>query len=261
MSVRLAAIGLSVGFEKKEVISSLDLSVVSGEFLALIGPNGVGKTTVLRALGGAAAPMKGRVELDGVAITRLGRSALAKRIARVDQSPRAEWGYSVEETVNLGRFAHRGWFSPLTTLDRRAVDSALEKTFTAELRFRSITELSGGELQRVMIARALAQEPDILLLDEPVSNLDVKHQISILELLRSLVRDGLAVVASIHDLNLAGSFADRIAAFSEGRLRAEGTPKRILNEELIREVFGIPVFVGEHPQRSDAPYVFHRSSS
>jgi iron complex transport system ATP-binding protein len=261
MSARLAAIALSVGFDAREVVSSLDLSVASGEFLALIGPNGVGKTTVLRALGGAVIPMKGRVELDGVPLRRMVRPEIARRIARVDQNPRAEWGYSVEETVGFGRFAHRGWFSPFNAEDRRSIESALEKTDTTELRQRPITELSGGELQRVMIARALAQEPDILLLDEPVSNLDVKHQISIMELLRALVQDGLAVAASIHDLNLAGSFADRIAAFVDGRLYAEGTPKSILNEKLIRDVFDIPVFVGEHPQRSDTPYVFHRSSS
>ncbi len=257
MSVR--ARGLSVAYDGRTVLSGVDFDLEAGELVALVGPNGAGKTTMLRALAGALAPASGSVELDDVPVGDYGAADLARRIARTDQTPRADWAFTVRETVSMGRFSHRGWFSPLGDADRDRIDEVLSRCGLDSFRERLITELSGGELQRVMIARALAQEPDVLLLDEPVSQLDVKHQLSIMDLLRALADGGIAVAASLHDLNLAGFYADRIALFSGGSLRAVGTPVEILQEELIFEAFGVPVLVGEHPEREGLPFVFQRA--
>lgn len=259
MTVRLSARGVSVGYEGKTVLSGVNFDLRAGEFVAFIGANGVGKTTFLKALGASVPPARGTILLDGDPLSAYRPRRLARRIARTEQSPQADWAFTVEESVALGRFAHRGWFSPLAAADHRSIDVVLERTGLSEFRSRLVTELSGGELQRVMIARALAQEPDVLLLDEPVSQLDVKHQLSILSLVRELADDGLAVAASLHDLNLAGYYADRIALFAKGTLRAVGTPQEILEEQLIFEAFGVPVLVGQHPERKGTPFVFHRA--
>lgn len=255
----LRSAGASLAYGGKTVLRNVDFELRPGELVAFIGPNGAGKTTFLGALSGLLKPSAGTVTLDGAPLASYAPAALARRIARTEQNVRADWSFSVRETAALGRFAHRGWFAPPTPEDRAAVDSALERAGLGGFGGRPVTELSGGELQRTMIARALAQEPEILLLDEPVSQLDLKHQLSILELLRTLAANGLAVAASLHDLNLAAAYADRIALFAGGGLRALGAPAEILKEELILEAFGIPVLVGEHPERSGAPFVFHRA--
>lgn len=259
MKAALRSRGVSVAYDGKTVLSGVDFDLDAGELVALIGPNGAGKTSFLNALGAAVKPVSGSVELDGVAVLDYSPARLARKIARTEQAPRADWSYTVFETVSMGRFAHRGWFSPLSAADRKVVDGVLERTGLSGFRERYATELSGGELQRVMIARALAQEPEVLLLDEPVSQLDVKHQLAILDLVRELADGGLAVAASLHDLNLAGFYADRIALFANGALRAIGEPADILKEELIFEAFGVPVLVGEHPERGGSPFVFHRA--
>ena len=258
MSAELSARGLTAAYDGKVVLSGVNFDLRAGELVALIGPNGAGKTTFLGALGGTLKPASGSVILDGMNVLDYQPARLARRIARTEQTPRVDWGYSVLETAAMGRFAHLGWFSALGGADRKVIDAVLERTGLTAFRDRLVTELSGGELQRVMIARALAQEPDVLLLDEPVSQLDVKHQLSILDLLRELADGGLAVAASLHDLNLAGFYADRIALFAGGTLRAVGEPSEILKEELIFEAFGVPVLVGEHPEREGVPFVFQR---
>jgi len=255
----LRAKGVHASYDGRRVLSGVDFELGSGELVAFIGPNGAGKTTLLKILGASLKPESGAVELDGRPLASYAPALRARRIARTEQAPRADWGFTVLETVRLGRFSYRGWFAPPSAADRAAVDSALEKTGLDDFRSRLVTELSGGELQRVMIARALAQEPDVLLLDEPVSQLDVKHQLSIMVLIRELADGGLAVAASLHDLNLAALYADRLALFSGGALRAVGAPREILKEELILEAFGIPVLVGEHPERGGAPFVYHRA--
>lgn len=260
MSAKLSARGVSVGYEGRLVLEGIDLDLFGGEIVALVGPNGVGKTTLLRTLCGAAAPLSGSVACCGAALAGLDAKSRARKIARVDQDARADWGFSVRETVAMGRFAYRGWFAPAGGRDARIVEDALERTGLGDFGDRPVTELSGGELQRVMVARALAQEPEILLLDEPVSHLDVKHQIAILDLIRSLADGGLAVAASLHDLNLAGQYADRIALFAENRMLAVGAPQAILQEELLRRAFDASVLVGSHPTDEDSPYVYHPAS-
>lgn len=261
MGATLSVRNLSVGYAGRAVLRALSLDLRPGEFLSLAGPNGVGKTTLLRTLGGSLAPLAGSALLDGADLSSLSRRELASKVARVAQSARADWPFTVAEAVSLGRYPRLGWFGRLGSGDRREVEKALARTSLSELSDRLVTELSGGELQLVMIARALAQEPAILLLDEPVSSLDVKHQVQVLQLLRDLAAEGITVVASLHDLNLASLYADRIALFADGRLLAAGTPTEILREDLIGEAFGIPVLIGSYPGGPDIPLVYHRRSA
>ena len=256
-SLRLKLDSLSAGFRTRTVLENVSMEIFYGELLAIVGPNGAGKTTLLRTIAGIAQPLAGSVELDGHSVASFEPRERARRIAYLRQGTDAPWPYSVRELVFQGRYPHRGWFGRGEEADRAAVERALDRAGLAGYEDRPITELSGGELQRAMIARALAQEPAVLLLDEPVSSLDVRHQAKALDIVRDLADEGMAVVASLHDLNLAGLYADRIAVLSEGRLFALGTPKEVLREDLIREAFLAEISIADHPELIGTPLVLH----
>ena len=226
----------------RRVLSSVTLDVAAGEFVALVGTNGAGKTTLLRLLAGTLPPAAGRITLGGRSIATMSRIDAARRVAYLPQSLELPDGFRVSELVEMGRAPHAQRLFGVTDGDRLAVERALRAAGASELAGRYPGELSGGERQRVLVAMALAQEPQLLLLDEPTLHLDLAHQLALLESVSRLqpARE-LAVVAVFHDLNLAASFAPRVAVLAEGRIAADGRPEEVLTPALVEEVFGVTV--------------------
>jgi ABC-type cobalamin/Fe3+-siderophores transport system ATPase subunit len=243
---------LSVRYPRSETdaLERVSLRVSAGEIVALAGPNGCGKTTLLRAATGMLAPASGCVRVSGMPrpMHRLPPVQRARLVAVVPQMAKLPSGFTAAEAVMLSRISYHGWFGPETEADIAAVQSALETVGLAS-RSRSILDaLSGGEQQRIWIARALAQEAPILLLDEPTAHLDPRYQLEILALLHSFARSGrCAALIAIHDLNLASSFADRIALLDRGRLAACGSPAEVLTGERLSALYSIPMHVIPHP--------------
>jgi iron complex transport system ATP-binding protein len=233
------------------ILDGVSLDAHAGQVLGIIGPNGAGKTSLLRILAGLRRPQAGSVTIGGVDVTRLRRREVARRLAIVEQSPEVHADISVEETVALGRTPHRTAFAPLDGADRDAIESSLELTGMGGLRGRSWQTLSGGEQQRVQLARALAQEPEVIVLDEPTNHLDIRYQLDVLALLRSL---DVTVVTALHDLNLAARYCDRIAVLHAGGVRAIGTPETVFSPELIRSVYEVEAVV-ERSAHTGSPLI------
>jgi iron complex transport system ATP-binding protein len=219
---------LSVRFDGHLAVRGASFAAEPGEWIVLIGPNGAGKTSVLRAVCGLL-PFEGEILLDGNDVRRLGRRELARVVAFVPQAPATPAELTVAEYVLLGRTPHIAYFAVEGAADRRAAADALERLELGEFAERPLGSLSGGELQRVVLARALAQEAAILLLDEPTTALDLGRQQQVLELIDSLRRDGLTVVSTMHDLTLAGQYAERLLLLDRGAVVAEGTPEQVLS--------------------------------
>jgi len=235
---RLAARGIGIVFDGVRVVDRVDLEVAVGEWVAIIGPNGSGKTSLLRALA-ATVSHEGTVTIDGGDLAGLSRRAAARRIAMVPQRPTLPEGMAVLDYVLLGRTPHLGYLAVESDHDVAVALDALERLGAAGLVDRRLESLSGGERQRVVLARAMAQQADVLLLDEPTTALDVGHAQQVLELVDAIrVERGMAVVAAIHDLTLAAQYADRLVLLVRGRVVASGTPEEVLTEE------GLEVFTG-----------------
>jgi iron complex transport system ATP-binding protein len=224
-------------------LDGVSCDVSGGRFLAVVGPNGSGKTTLVRALSGLVRLERGTVRVEGKPLAEWSRPALARVLAVVPQGEEVAFPLRVEETVMLGRYARLGPFAAPAAADRAAVADALARCDVAAFARRTIDSLSGGEWQRVRLARALAQEPRVLVLDEPTTSLDVRHEMELFELVRRLVDGGLAGLVITHHINLAARFADRMILLSAGRVVAEGPPTEVLRRETLREVFGWPVAV------------------
>lgn len=231
----------------RPAISDVSLRVPAGRFQAILGPNGSGKSTLGRLLLGSLVPATGSVAVAGRPLDQWTRRALARQIGVVPQDERHAFPLTVHDLVEMGRYPHLGPFGAPASHDRDVVRTAMERCDVLPFADRAITTLSGGERQRVLIARALAQEPSALLLDEPSASLDIRHEMSIFELLRELVGEGVTVVLITHNLNLAARYADRLLLLHDGRARAEGRPAEVLREELLRTVYGWPVTVAPHP--------------
>lgn len=238
--------GVSAGYEPRSgmrsVLDGLDLALRPGELVALLGPNGSGKTTLLRVLAGTIAPSSGTVRLFDRPISEWQRDELARRVAVLPQLTELPDGFRVGEVVAMGRIPHaRSWFGA-TAGDRDTIAAALRDTDLLDLASRPVTALSGGERQRVLVAMALAQEPRLLLLDEPTLHLDLAHQRGLVRLLRRLrASRGLTVLAVLHDLNLAVSFADRAVLLHDGRVIEAGSSRMVIDPVHARRVFGVPV--------------------
>ncbi len=241
----LEARGLTVryGSAPRPALDGVSCRVGARELVAVVGPNGSGKTTLVRALSGLIALEQGRVLIQDVPLADWRRADLARVLGVVPQREEIVFPLRVAESVMLGRYARLGPLAAPAAADRGAVEAALERCDARSLAGRSIDTLSGGEWQRVRLARALAQEPTALVLDEPTGSLDVRHEMELLELIRSLVDGGLAGLVITHHLNLAARFADRMLLLSEGRLVVEGSPREVLREETLSRVFEWPVAV------------------
>jgi iron complex transport system ATP-binding protein len=229
-------------YDGQPVLTDISLDISAGERIAVLGPNGAGKTTLLKLLSGARSPSGGSIFLDGRRLHTLPRPELARKIAVVPQDLVIPFAFTAREIVELGRTPHLGLLRGFRSADRRAVEQAMHLTDTTDLGGRIIHELSGGERQRVIIAMALAQEPEILLLDEPTHLLDITRQAEILDLLTELnCSRGLTVVAAIHDLNLAGRYFNRLLILHRHAVLAEGTPEAVLRADIVEEAYGGPV--------------------
>lgn len=228
---------------ERPAVHDVSISLDAGELLAVVGPNGSGKTSLLRAVLGLLPVAAGAVTLEGRPLPAWTRDQLARVAALVPQREDTPFSWTVDEMVGFGRYARLGALSPFTSADREAVERALVRCDAAMLRGRRVETLSGGEWQRVRVARALAQEPRLLALDEPTASLDLGHEMALLELIRNLVADGLAGLVITHHLSLAARFADRVVLLDGGRLVAAGPPDLVLSPERIAEVFQWPVVV------------------
>ena len=236
--------GISFAYKGQSVLfNQLSFSLASGTFTGMAGPNGVGKTTLIHLLSGTLKPSEGAVLLDGQSVHRMSPSSLARRLALVRQHSDMPFGFTVEETVLMARTAHLDWRGFETKVDRDRVHEALSLTETERLAHRSINSLSGGESQRVFIARALAQDTDVLILDEPTNYLDLKHQVAVYDLLKKIQMDqGKTIITITHDINMAMQYCDQVLLLgSEDRQTVIGPPQEVLTCERIEAVFGVPV--------------------
>jgi iron complex transport system ATP-binding protein len=239
--------GVSVGFGGATVLESVSTSVDEGQFVGLVGPNGAGKTTLLRTLNGVLDPDEGTVRVAGRRLTDLGSREASRLVATVPQSTASAFSFDVRRIVGMGRTPHVGRFEGRTAADRRAVADAMERTDVTHLADRPVTDVSGGERQRVFLARALAQETPVLLLDEPTSDLDVNHRVRTLDIVADLVAEGRTVVAAIHDLDLAARYCDELRLLYDGRVRAAGPPDAVLTEAAVESAFDATATVTTHP--------------
>ena len=245
---QLTAQSLTAGYGPRTILADLDLSIPPGKITAIVGANACGKSTLLRSLARLLTPSAGKVTLDGRAIRQMPTRELARSLGLLPQSPIAPDGITVADLVSHGRHPHQGMLSRWTKADDIAVAAALEATQTSELAERDVDALSGGQRQRVWIAMALAQETDILLLDEPTTFLDIAHQIEVLDLLIDLNRRrGTTIVMVLHDLNLASRYADHLVAMRQGQVHVAGTPEIVLTADMVQQVFGVKCRVMTDP--------------
>ena len=243
----LAARDLVYHVEAARLLDQVSLSAKQGEFIGLIGPNGAGKTTFLRSISGLLRAQEGSVFLEGEDLGRMSARAVARIQAQVPQIAAYTFGFTSMEVVLMGRYPHMGRFQVEGAADRRIARESMDLTETEDFADRPVTTLSGGERQRVFVARALAQQPRILLLDEPTSNLDIQHQLKVLDIVQDLVAKGMTAIAAIHDLSLAARYCHRLVLMIDGRVLAQGTPTEVLTPTNIEAAFGVRAVVFQDP--------------
>jgi iron complex transport system ATP-binding protein len=264
MNECLSLRGVTAGYEPgRAQVEAIDLTVSAGELVCVLGPNGAGKTTLVRIASGLLAPSSGEVRLEGSLLSSLAREAIAKRLAVVEQVQQLSSGFSVREVVAMGRAPHQGAWMRTSEADERIVDDAIARCDLKSVASRPANALSGGEQKRVAVARALAQEPRVLLLDEPGAFLDVRHQLDLYELLAAEVKDrALACLVVMHDLNVAAQFADRVVLVKGGRIVASGPVPEVMTYRTLKETFDADLYCGENdvngtrfflPMRSTKP--------
>jgi iron complex transport system ATP-binding protein len=240
---------LRVYYGQRRVLDDINLRVAAGEILVVAGPNGAGKSTLIRAASGVLPVQSGQVQINGKDLLQLPSGERARNLAVVPQARNLPGAFTVYESVLLGRTPYLGWVGQPRPGDHEQVLRALERTCTLELSTRRVGELSGGEQQRVLLARALAQNTPVLMLDEPTTHLDLQHQSGLLNLVRSLANEReIAVLMVLHDLNLAGIYADRVALLVDGQIHSVGTPQEVLTTDTLSQVYRMPVRVMPHPE-------------
>lgn len=248
---------ITVGYGGEPVIRGLDLDIARGDFTVVVGPNGCGKSTLLKALCRVNQPTDGRVELGGADLHRMRGRAVAQRVSLLPQSATAPEGITVGELVTRGRHPHHSLLRQWSPDDDRAIAAALERTHLTDLADTPVATLSGGQRQRAWVAMVLAQDTEVILLDEPTTFLDIAHQYELLELFAGLNREGRTIVAVLHDLNQAARFASRLVVMHEGRIRGDGPPAQVLTSELVEGVFGLACDVVDDPQSGTPMVVPH----
>lgn len=248
MIAALHATGLRIGYGRRVVIPSADLTIERGRVTTIIGPNGSGKSTLLRAVAGLSRPMNGVIEIDGIPLSSLTPRDLALRLSMLPQSAVAPDGLTVADLVARGRQPHQRWYRQWTASDESVVLQAMTTMDVASLATRPLDELSGGQRQRAWIAMCLAQDTPLMLLDEPTTHLDISHSVGILETVRDLSRaQQRTVLMVLHDLSLAARYSDRLVVMRAGEIHAQGTPGEILTDALMRDVFDIDARVFPDP--------------
>lgn len=259
MSTPLRCENIQFSFDKNPLLTDINLSFKQGEFVALIGANGAGKSTLLQLLLGLLKPQSGTVSLHGKSITTIKRREIAKQLAFVPQSIELPYAFSVQQLVAMGRNPYLGVFELETAFDKKLVKEAMQKTDILHLQHRLVNTLSGGEKQRVIIARALAQQSATILLDEPIASLDICHQLETLQLIKSLTQSGKTAITALHDLNLAARYCDRLLLIGkrqDGRttIISDGTPEQVLTAENLKKYFSIEATISQqegHTQLSN----------
>ncbi|WP_246317880.1 ABC transporter ATP-binding protein [Desulfoluna butyratoxydans] len=250
-ATQLATRELSTGYGSHEVLTDITLSVPRGSFFIIAGPNGTGKTTLLKCLAGLSRPRTGEVSLEGTPLSRMTRRELARRIAFLPQSVESAFSLTVREVVLMGRAPHLGMLGFHKDKDMALAEEAMAFTDVLHLADRSVDALSGGEKQRVFISRAVCQQPEFILLDEPTSALDLAHQVRVMDLMERLkLERGTGVVMVSHDLNLAAMYADTLCLIHQGTVSAIGAPPQVLEKKRLETVYGCRLFVEESPAAS-----------
>jgi iron complex transport system ATP-binding protein len=251
---------ISKAYDKKTVLKDVNLTVQKGEFIGLLGPNGSGKSTLLRMISGVEQVDHGTVELQGKSVGEYQRKDLARWLAVLEQEALPPLGFTTREIVEMGRYPFQSWLGDDSSSGYQLVDQILERLQLSDIADRKVDTLSGGQRQRVALGRVMAQEPLLLLLDEPTTYLDIAYQIQMMDyILKWQVECGLTVVAVLHDLNLAAQYCTRLLMVSEGQIAADGTPEEIISTELIKQVYGTEPIVLTHPT-SGVPQILLQST-
>lgn len=246
---RLETAGLSIAYEDRLIVDDLNIQIPQGKITALVGANGSGKSTILKTMARLMQPKKGQVLLDGKSIHKQSTREVAKQLAILPQNPTAPEGLTVTELVSYGRFPYQKGFGSLKAEDKKMIEWAIESTRLSEFHDRPIDQLSGGQRQRAWIAMALAQDTDILFLDEPTTFLDMAHQLEVLQLLEELNTTAKrTIVMVVHDLNHASRYAHHMIAIKQGKAAATGSPEKVMTPDVLREVFGIEADIVTDPR-------------
>ncbi|MBW7476274.1 ABC transporter ATP-binding protein [Paenibacillus oenotherae] len=247
--IRLSTSQLNIGYDERLIVEDLNVAIPQGKITALVGANGSGKSTILKTMARIMSPAKGTVMLDGKSIHKQSTREVAKQLAILPQNPTAPDGLTVSELVSYGRFPYQKGFGSLTREDRDVIQWAIQATRMTEFADRPIEQLSGGQRQRAWIAMALAQQTDILFLDEPTTFLDMAHQLEVLELLQELnANSGRTIIMVVHDLNHASRYAQHVIAIKKGKVAGEGSPQAVITKDIMREVFGIEADIIPDPR-------------
>lgn len=245
----ISASNLKVGYEDKVIIENLNLEINKGEVVSIIGPNGCGKSTLLKSLSRMIKPLSGEVFLEGKKIKDLKGKLIAQKVCLLSQHNNAPMDLTVEELVYFGRIPHKKWFETKTNNDKEIVDWAIENTGLSKYKKTPIGALSGGERQRAYIAQALCQKPDILLLDEPTTYLDISYQLELMELVREInEKFKITIVMVLHELNQASKYSDRLIIMKDGQIISDGRPNDVVNKDVIKKVYKIECDIDNDPQ-------------
>ncbi len=230
---------INFSYNGKKILKNIDFNVENGKILSILGPNGSGKTTLLKVIAGILKPDIGEVIVNGKNFLKMQRREMAKLIAYVPQNFEPGFDFTVFDIVSMGRFPHKALLETLDDVDYEKIEWALKVTGLEDLKMKSIREISGGERQRTIIAMALAQDAQIILMDEPTSNLDIRYQLNMLELIKNMVKEGRTIILTMHDVNLSIRYSDEVIVLSEGEIYSKGKPDDIIDEKTIENVYGI----------------------